>query len=98
MTELLANLRDVIADIVRDEVKRALADVTPAPAPGEPDAEYIDDKALAKWLGMSRETIQQQRHRGKGPPFVKVTPGDRGRVRYHVPTVRAWLAKEQRGR
>lgn len=95
MTELIANLRDVITDIVKDEVKRALADVTPAPAPSGPDAEYIDDRQLAAWLGMSRETIQQQRCRGEGPPFIKVA---RKAVRYHVPTVRAWLKDQQRGK
>lgn len=53
-----------------------------------PDAEYIDERALAAWVGICVGTLQQMRWRGSGPPYVKF--GARA-VRYHVPSVRAWL-------
>lgn len=51
--------------------------------------EYVDAPTLAGWVGMSTATLKAMRWRGDGPPFVRF--GTRS-VRYHVPSVRSWLA------
>lgn len=33
---------------------------------------YLDEKAFASRLGISRETAQRRRRTGDGPPFVKL--------------------------
>lgn len=91
-------LDDYIIDLVRRVVREELAALHPAP-PVEPptfkpSGEYVDDRELARWLHMSRETLQAWRKRGEGPPFIKA-----GRtVRYHVPAVREWMERQKRGR
>lgn len=97
-----AALKEMLRELVREEVRAAVAEV-PMPVPAntnagsrpDQDAEYIDDKALAVWIGISRETLQSMRTNGEGPPFVKVA---RRAIRYHVPSVRAWLTAQTRGR
>lgn len=86
-------LRALIADIVREEVRRALADGTPqASTPAE--VEYLDDKQVAARVGMSPQTFRQMRCDGEGPPFVRV-----GRaVRYRWADVSAWLEARTVGR
>lgn len=93
-------LRDIITTIVREvlaEERASQADhatTATTAASDAPRAEWITDLDLATWLGMSRETIQQWRSRGEGPPYCKV-----GRaVRYRVVEVSAWLAARRRGR
>jgi predicted DNA-binding transcriptional regulator AlpA len=54
---------------------------------GNPD-DLIDTRALADWLGVSTQWAEIARHRGVGPPFVRVTPR---RIRYRRADVLAWL-------
>jgi predicted DNA-binding transcriptional regulator AlpA len=54
--------------------------------------EYVNVRALAEITGISVSTWNKRRLTGDTPPFTKV-----GRsVRYHVPTVKQWLAAHQR--
>jgi predicted DNA-binding transcriptional regulator AlpA len=47
----------------------------------------LDETEISKLLGRSVATLQKDRLRGNGPPFIKV-----GRlVRYRPSGVRAWL-------
>ena len=92
-------LRDVIRDLIREELRavrdadRAVQADHPELPAGAPAREWINDRELAAWIAVSRETLQQWRSRGEGPPFRKV-----GRaVRYSVPEVRAWIADRRRG-
>jgi predicted DNA-binding transcriptional regulator AlpA len=88
-------LRTTIREIVREELASAVAnlraELRPANA-NEPD-EYVDDKTLAKTIGMSLETVQQWRTRDEGPPFVRVGPRC---VRYRASDVREWMASNTR--
>ncbi len=54
--------------------------------------EYVDVRTLAAITGISASTWNKRRLTGDTPPFAKV-----GRtVRYHLPTVREWMAARQR--
>lgn len=57
--------------------------------------EYIDDRELARRLGLSRGTLQQWRslRREDGPPFVRVGHA----IRYRWPDVVAWLESRRSG-
>jgi predicted DNA-binding transcriptional regulator AlpA len=54
--------------------------------------EYVDTRKLAEITGISASTWNKRRLTGDTPPFMKVGKS----VRYHVPTVRAWLAERVR--
>lgn len=56
-----------------------------------PSPEFVDEQFVSAETGLSRKTLQDWRYRGYGPPFHKLSDGPRGRVRYHWPTVKAWL-------
>src|SRR3954471_1605301 len=61
-------------------------DITPALAP-MPDDQWLTDRELAKWLGLSQAKLKKDRKRKIGLPAHKI-----GRsVRYRVGEVRAWL-------
>ncbi len=52
------------------------------------DPEYVDTNTLATITGVSASTWNKRRLTGDTPAFIKL-----GRsVRYHLPTVRLWLA------
>lgn len=97
MTAIETHLRELVAEMVRAELDRRLPERAPVAQPVNPgpDAEYIDDRELSEWIGLSRETLQQLRRGTDGPPFVRVA---RRAVKYHVPTVRAWLERRTVGR
>lgn len=54
---------------------------------GDPD-DLIDTRALAAWLGLSREWLEIGRSRGYGPNFIRLTPR---RLRYRRADVLKWL-------
>jgi excisionase family DNA binding protein len=52
---------------------------------------------LARRLGVSARTVERMRADGSGPPFYRVSGGQRrGRVAYSTEGVDAWLAKRCR--
>jgi hypothetical protein len=58
----------------------------------EPRQEFVDTNGLERLTGISKSTWNKRRLTGDTPPFIKVGKS----VRYHVPTVRAWLAERAR--
>ena len=50
--------------------------------------EYVNTRELAEVTGVSASTWNKRRLTGDTPPFVKVGAS----VRYHLPTVMAWMA------
>ena len=59
-------------------------------AAGAPD-DLLTTQQVADWIGYSKQWLEIGRHRGYGPPFVKV--GTNGRVRYRRSDVIEWLAE-----
>jgi hypothetical protein len=53
---------------------------------------FVSDKELSALTGFSRRTLQNWRHRGGGPPYVKV----RRAIRYEIGTVLRWLRRNGR--
>lgn len=53
------------------------------------DAEYVDDRELARRTPIRRATWQWWRREGGGPPFYKLGR----RCVYRWPDVEAWIAK-----
>ena len=54
--------------------------------------EYVDTRKLAEITGISISTWNKRRVSGDTPTFTKIGKS----VRYHVPTVKAWLAERVR--
>jgi predicted DNA-binding transcriptional regulator AlpA len=55
----------------------------------------LTEAQLAELLGVSTRATQAWRYRrSDGPPFVKLS--DRGRVRYRLGDVQAWIAARSR--
>jgi predicted DNA-binding transcriptional regulator AlpA len=54
---------------------------------GDPEASMTTAE-LAAWLGVSRVWLEQQRWKGQGPPWVRLSPG---LIRYRRDEVLAWL-------
>ena len=54
--------------------------------------EYVDVNGLAAITGISASSWNKRRLTGDTPPYTKVGKS----VRYHVPTIREWLAARQR--
>jgi excisionase family DNA binding protein len=50
------------------------------------------ESEVAALLGLRRRTLQGWRHRGGGPPYVRIG----GAVRYAPEDVRAWLDAQRR--
>jgi predicted DNA-binding transcriptional regulator AlpA len=59
---------------------------------GRPD-DLLSTPELARWLGVSVQWCQIARHRGGGPPWVKLSPR---RVRYLRSEVWEWLDQRRR--
>ena len=51
------------------------------------DDDLLTTPQLAEWLAVSEQWCEIGRHKGYGPPYVKLA----GRVRYRRCAVRAWL-------
>ena len=45
----------------------------------------LNDIEAAAYLGISKQTLANWRHNGKGPAYYKMSEGPRGRVRYSKP-------------
>ncbi|WP_404289297.1 helix-turn-helix transcriptional regulator [Microvirga sp. RSM25] len=54
--------------------------------------EYVDTRKLAEITGISASTWNKRRLTGDTPPFTKIGKS----VRYHIPTVRAWMNERVR--
>ncbi len=54
--------------------------------------EYVNVRQLAEITGISASTWNKRRLTGDTPPFSKIGKA----VRYHVPTVKEWMASHER--
>jgi len=54
--------------------------------------EYVNVQMLATITGISASTWNKRRLTGDTPPFTKVGKS----IRYHIPTVREWMAARER--
>jgi phage terminase Nu1 subunit (DNA packaging protein) len=53
-------------------------------------SQLITRKSLAKLLNVTVQTLANWRSKGMGPPYLKLTDGQRGHVRYCLADVVAW--------
>jgi hypothetical protein len=49
----------------------------------------LDNDAAAKYLGVKPQTLNNWRHLGRGPAYIKSSPGPRGRVSYLIEDLEA---------
>jgi hypothetical protein len=54
-----------------------------------PDDELLTTRKLAEWLCVSIQWLEIGRHKGYGPPYIRLGPRD---IRYRRGDARAWLA------
>jgi predicted DNA-binding transcriptional regulator AlpA len=52
--------------------------------------EFISERELSEWLGISQPTLSRHRRLGTGPDFVRLSAR---RVAYRRSSVEAWLSK-----
>jgi hypothetical protein len=52
---------------------------------------------VAEYMGVGKARLAQWRHRGGGPPYVKMNPAQQGLVRYPREDLRSWLAARRMG-
>ena len=85
-----AQIADVI-DMIADALAKRLAHhIPPTAAPTSRSTEaaaFLDEKAVAKLVGLSRRTLQGWRARGQGPKFRKAG----SRVLYRRSDVESFL-------
>ena len=53
---------------------------------------YLTTTEAANYLRMSKQFLEIARHRGDGPPYVKLSRA----VRYHRPSLDQWMLERQR--
>ncbi len=53
---------------------------------------YLTTTEAANYLRMSKQFLEIARHRGDGPPFIKLSRA----VRYHRPSLDQWMLERQR--
>jgi predicted DNA-binding transcriptional regulator AlpA len=56
--------------------------------------EILDTAGAAEYLGLSTPTLERFRLTGAGPAFAKLSPGNRGPVRYRRADLDAWVASK----
>lgn len=55
--------------------------------------QLITSEALAERWGVSKDTVRMWRADNVGPPWVRLTPGVRGAVRYRMSDIVEWERK-----
>ncbi len=53
---------------------------------------FLTTPEAAEYLRVSRQFLEIARHRGDGPPYIKLSRA----VRYHRPSLDDWMLKHQR--
>jgi predicted DNA-binding transcriptional regulator AlpA len=61
---------------------------------GDPN-DLLNTSDVAEWLGISTQFLEIGRHRGFGPPYIRVSPR---RIRYRRGDVLNWLAARKHHR
>jgi predicted DNA-binding transcriptional regulator AlpA len=57
---------------------------------------YLKPKETATRTGVAENTLAKWRMRGEGPPFVKLSRGKQGHVRYRESDLERWMAERVR--
>lgn len=57
---------------------------------------FLTPTELAEELNVDPETLSRWRASGKGPRFVKLSPGRTGAIRYRREAVDEWIASKER--
>ena len=71
----------------RHNLDRRAGSLAEAGADGAPD-DLLSTREVSDWFGYSVQWLEIGRHRGYGPPFIKVGPR---RIRYRRGDVLRWL-------
>lgn len=50
---------------------------------------------VAEWLNTTQEALRVMRHRGDGPPYLRLGHKPTSRVRYKKEDVEAWMQRTQ---
>ncbi|KOX10237.1 AlpA family transcriptional regulator [Nocardiopsis sp. NRRL B-16309] len=59
---------------------------------------YLTPTQVAEMTGYTVKTLSMWRYEGRGPKYIKTSPGRSGRIRYELATVLAWMKeREQSG-
>lgn len=58
---------------------------------------YLTPEQAADLLGYKPKTLAEWRYLGRGPRYVKTSPGRSGRIRYAEADVIAWLEANTQG-
>ena len=53
----------------------------------DPNQEYLKTKQAARYLGLSTQFLEIARHKGDGPPYLKMSKA----VRYKRSDLNAWM-------
>ena len=53
---------------------------------------YLTTAEAAEYLRLSKQFLEISRHRGDGPPYIKLARA----VRYHRPSLDDWMLERQR--
>ena len=56
--------------------------------------DILDTAGAAEYLGLSAPTLNRFRVSGNGPQYAKLTPGNRGPVRYRRADLDAWMVSK----
>ncbi len=70
-----------ITQAVQVEVERALSEYL------DPAQKYLNTKQAARYLGLSTQYLEIARHKGDGPPYLKMSKA----VRYKRSDLDAWM-------
>lgn len=87
--ELLDTVRALLEDQTQSVPSPAKQAITPVQSP---ERLYLDTRAAADHLGLSRRTLEQWRVSGGGPPFIKMGAG----VRHNAADLQRWVETRTR--
>lgn len=62
-----------------------------------PEMLYTPDDPALRVIA-KKSTMSRWRCEGRGPPFIKISPGPRGRILYRGADILAWLGERRVGR
>lgn len=58
---------------------------------------YLTPEQTAELLGYTVKTLSMWRYEGRGPKYIKTSPGRSGRIRYPEDAVIAWMEARKQG-
>ncbi len=55
--------------------------------------DFLSERELSAWIGISQPTLHRMRHNGSGPPYIRLSSR---RLAYRRSAVEAWLNAQTR--